>query len=226
MANLVDTVHWHSVHCIFKVKGNGHYWLFYKAILSITIYFVTSIKHCEKRPSLKLRSFWERGNFSHKYSKTSGLKTFMHLNLCNKNVYFVHYSLATLMTNWVQIFTGLVFTYISLLQKCWDTPSENTGLWQLPKVVSAFKPVIMFTQLICTKNKINKDMNCHCAPIVMKYVSFSFDGEVKCTHFKRAFFYLYKMRWQRIMCVNCWRCQWDEPRTPTTHAYIDESLNY
>ena len=37
------------------------------------------------------------------------------------------------MTNWVQIFTGLLF------YACWDTPSENTGLWQLPKVSSAFK---------------------------------------------------------------------------------------
>ena len=44
--------------------------------------------------------------------------------------FFFHYSLATLMTNWVKMFADL---------SCWDTPSENTGLWQLPNVYSAFK---------------------------------------------------------------------------------------
>ena len=39
------------------------------------------------------------------------------------------------MTNWVNIFTDLLF------YACWDTASENTGLWQLPKVSSAFKYV-------------------------------------------------------------------------------------
>ena len=38
-------------------------------------------------------------------------------------------------TNWAQIFTGVLF-YAN-----WDTPSDNTGLWQLPKVSSALKPV-------------------------------------------------------------------------------------
>ena len=62
--------------------------------------------------------------------------------------FFVHYSLATLITSiepkfsqvlsrnfhryWAEIFTGL------LLYACWDTPGENTGLWQLPNVSSAF----------------------------------------------------------------------------------------
>ena len=36
------------------------------------------------------------------------------------------------MTNWAQVFTGL------LLYACLDTPSDNNGLWQLPKVSSAF----------------------------------------------------------------------------------------
>ena len=40
-----------------------------------------------------------------------------------------------MITNCAQIYTGLLF-YAYL---CWYTPSEKTGLWQLPKVSSAFK---------------------------------------------------------------------------------------
>ena len=30
---------------------------------------------------------------------------------------------------------------------CWDTPSNNTGLWQLPEVSSAFKVVLILKLL-------------------------------------------------------------------------------
>ena len=43
-------------------------------------------------------------------------------------------SLANSMTKWAQMFTGLLF--YALL--CWDISSENTGLWQLPNISSAF----------------------------------------------------------------------------------------
>ena len=56
-------------------------------------------------------------------------------NLSDKGGFSFHYSLATSTTNWVQIFTGLLF------YACWDTPSEKTGLWQLPKVSSVLKIV-------------------------------------------------------------------------------------
>ena len=36
------------------------------------------------------------------------------------------------------IFLQLQWPCYFLLIKCWDTPSANTGLWQLPKVPSAF----------------------------------------------------------------------------------------
>ena len=49
------------------------------------------------------------------------------------------------MTNWAQIFTGLIF-YASI---CWDTPSENTGLWQLPQVSSAFNWLISDDEFKC-----------------------------------------------------------------------------
>ena len=52
------------------------------------------------------------------------------LILCNKG-FFCHYSLAILMMSWVKTLTSC---YI-----CWDTPSEKTGLWQLPIVSSALK---------------------------------------------------------------------------------------
>ena len=38
------------------------------------------------------------------------------------------------MTNWVQVFTGLLF------YACWDAPSEKIGLRQLPIVASVLKP--------------------------------------------------------------------------------------
>ena len=41
------------------------------------------------------------------------------------------------MPNWAKISTGLLF--YAYMYVCWDKPSENAGLWQLPNVSSAFK---------------------------------------------------------------------------------------
>ena len=54
--------------------------------------------------------------------------------------FFFHYYLATSTTDWAQIFTGLLI-YVFL---CWDTPSEKTGLWQLPKVSTVLKELDTF----------------------------------------------------------------------------------
>ena len=74
---------------------------------------------------------------------TSSLKPFiMHLKahkVMQKGCFFFHYSLATLMTNWVQMFTDCYFMYL-----CLNTPSDSTGLWQLPNVSSAFKYNVSF----------------------------------------------------------------------------------
>ena len=54
---------------------------------------------------------------------------FMHLKahkVMQQGCFFFHYSLATSMTNWAQPF----------LCKFWDTPSEDTGLWQLTNYFS------------------------------------------------------------------------------------------
>ena len=45
--------------------------------------------------------------------------------------FLLHFSLATSMTNWTHIFTDLLF-----YAWCWETPSENTGLWQYYQNVS------------------------------------------------------------------------------------------
>ena len=50
----------------------------------------------------------------------------------HQRCFFIHYSVATSMTNLVQIFTNCLFCAL-----CWDTPSENTGLCHLPKVSTA-----------------------------------------------------------------------------------------
>ena len=56
------------------------------------------------------------------------------LTIVSNNSVFPHYFLAALMTNWAQIIKG-----VFVLSVCYDTPSENTGLWQSPKVYPAFK---------------------------------------------------------------------------------------
>ena len=40
---------------------------------------------------------------------------------------------------------GSNFHRFVILSLCWDTPSEKTGLWQLPKVSSAFKYTLLAT---------------------------------------------------------------------------------
>ena len=79
---------------------------------------VGSIKYGEKR--LPLNSFWERGNFPHKYYD------FRHEAI---------YEGAQRMCNKLTNQDPKIFV-ISCM--CWDT-SENTGLWQLPNVSSSFK---------------------------------------------------------------------------------------
>ena len=73
-------------------------------------------------------------------------------NFVWQGFFFFHYYLATLAINWVQIFTCLLFC------ACWDTPSEKTGLWQLPIVSSVFKGVMNF--LNDGEGKMRLDASC------------------------------------------------------------------
>ena len=57
------------------------------------------------------------------------------------------------MTDWAQIFTGLLF-YV-----CWDTPSEKTGLWQLPIVSTVFKALFGFRNRSIALHKTNMTVN-------------------------------------------------------------------
>ena len=67
-----------------------------------------------------------------------------------------------------------------ILCECWDTPSKNTGLWQLPNVSSGFKPlqrpshqlpwkqfvfVISLPDNVCTWTPIKPSKICPIAPI-------------------------------------------------------------
>ena len=71
---------------------------------------------------------FEKEVISHSNSKkTWDLKPFIghlkaHKVVQQGIVSLIHCSLATLMTNWVQLLTGLLL--------CWGTPSKNTALWQ------------------------------------------------------------------------------------------------
>ena len=56
--------------------------------------------------------------------------------------FFFHSYLATSMTDWARIFTGLLF------YACWDTPTVRTSLWQLPIVSSAFNRHNLFCTFI------------------------------------------------------------------------------
>ena len=63
---------------------------------------VDSIKHCEKRLSLKKQSFWESEILSVKFQKTFFFfQTYESAQICATRVFFFHYSLATSMTIWV-----------------------------------------------------------------------------------------------------------------------------
>ena len=113
------------------LKGTGHYLLITQNICSHKNLLgneqwrvVDSIKQCEKRLPLKV--------ISHSITnKRLHLKPFIiHLKAHKvmQHVFFVHCSLATSMTSWAQMFTGLLFYGL-------DTPSENTALWQITKRV-------------------------------------------------------------------------------------------
>ena len=79
--------------------------------------------------------------------KTSGLKPFFlgitkHTKLCNKGVFF-----SSLLSCNFDDQLSQKFPRFLILCKCLDTLSENTGLWQLPKVSSAlyntFHPLVI-----------------------------------------------------------------------------------
>ena len=57
--------------------------------------------------------------------------------------FLFHYFLAPLITNWVQISIRFV-----ILCECWDTPNENSGLWQLLKLVSCISMVLTFLVIV------------------------------------------------------------------------------
>ena len=99
-----------------------------------------SIKHCEKRLPLKWSTFRERHNFPRIWFRDLRFRIWgleiKHLKAHNfvwQGCVYFHCYVATSMTDWAQIFTGLLHICI-----CWDTASEKTGLWQLPIVSSAF----------------------------------------------------------------------------------------
>ena len=77
---------------------------------------------------------FETSSLEFEVSKSSIWK---HKTLCDKGVFscvFISQLAPTI--NRAQIFTGLLF------YACWDTPSEKTGLWQLPIVSIVFKTLI------------------------------------------------------------------------------------
>ena len=112
-----------------SIKGTGHYWYLLKIIINIKTYWVTSngelliVQTIVRNGSLwNDIVFWERGNFSLKYYKTSGLKLSIMRLKAHKfallaGTYFFHYFLATLMTTWVQPFTDLfIYAYVGIHQ--------------------------------------------------------------------------------------------------------------
>ena len=48
---------------------------------------------------------------------------------------------------------------------CWDTPSENTSLWQLPKVSSAFKHVTFILENLFVSLPMNIVVSLQCVMI-------------------------------------------------------------
>ena len=105
-------------------KGTGHYWQLLKLLAK---------KSLVNKQWRAVDSFWDRGNFSLKYIwiwyKTSkGTQI-----LCNNDAFLALFS-----CNFDDQMSQNVHRLVSICI-CWDTLSEDTGLWQLPKVYSAFK---------------------------------------------------------------------------------------
>ena len=131
-----------------NLKGTGHSLIItqlHKNWLGIKQWrAVDSIKHCEKWiPTKVICSFWERVNFSLTFlslRKKSDLTPFSGIwmdTIVQQRCFFFHVFPATLLTNWDHIFT-IYFILCVDVNVCWDTPSENTGLWQIPNMSSSF----------------------------------------------------------------------------------------
>ena len=95
----------------------------------------------------------ENSELDFEVSKSSIWK---HTMIVWQGCFFFHYYLATSTTTWAQIFYRFVSSCI-----CWDTPSEKTGLWQLPTVS------IVFNSYRIGKNKILKNLSG--GFLIMKY---------------------------------------------------------
>ena len=125
--------------------------------------------YCEKWFLLKQCSFWERNNFSLKYLNLlqglSWVLEFKHLkahNLWDKVLFLPLFS-----RNFNDQLSSNVHRFV-ILCICWDTPSENTGLWQLPKVSSAFK-IIFWVFFFCSRiPRRASDRGSHCPQIACR----------------------------------------------------------
>ena len=84
-----------------------------------------------------------------------------HLNAHNfvwQGLFFFHYYITTLMTDWAQIFTGLLFyAYVEI-----HTPTVKASLWQLPIVSTAFNSISnlrWFKNVVAAKTNKPKQTN-------------------------------------------------------------------
>ena len=114
---------------------------------------VDSIKHCEKRLPLKWRSFQERSNFQRICFRSLKFRIWgleiKHMKAHNfvwQGCFFLSvFGNFDNQLSWN--FHRFVIFFI-----CWDTPSEKSGLWQLPIVSNVFKKHYV--------NYVNYILNC------------------------------------------------------------------
>ena len=110
---------------IWNNTGTGHHWTKNSLVGNKQCRAVDSIKHCVKRlPQLKWTEL-ETSEDRIRDLRALECKASWKYTTCATRVVFL-----PLFSRKLQIFTSLLF--------CWATPSENTGLWQLPNVSSAF----------------------------------------------------------------------------------------
>ena len=102
---------------------------------------VDSIKHCEKRLPLNCHSFRERSYFPGIWFRDLRFRTWgreiNHLNAHNS--VWKGCFLLSLLSRTFDDRLSSNFHRLVILCICWDTPSEKTGLWQVPIVSSVFK---------------------------------------------------------------------------------------
>ena len=99
-----------------------------------------SIKHCDKRLPLKWGSFRERSKFPRIWFRDLRFRTWgLDINYLKAHnfVWQCFFFFPLISRNFDERLSSNFHRFVILCIICWETPSEESGLWQLPIVSTA-----------------------------------------------------------------------------------------